>query len=535
MVLQKGLLCVLVCVLCFSGFICDVKGEERVVEGVVRIDGSRPIAVTDENFICATVEFWPPEKCDFGSCAWGNSSLLNLDLNNSVLFNAVKAFSPLRIRLGGILQDRLIYQTDRTEECKPFVYNTSQLFNYTLGCLSLDRWDELNSFFTRSRAIFTFGLNALNGKTVEEGNTSFGPANATLVAKGSWDYSNAESFIRYTVNKGYDVFAWALGNELGGIAIDLFVDADQYARDTIALCRLVREIYRAKIRAPQVMAPDDLLEPDWFQKYLEKSQGSLNIISQHIYNLGAGSDPDLINRILDPTVLDIAAIPLRILQNLLNETGTSAVGWIGESGGAYNNGRDGVTNTFVLSFWYLDILGMAATYDTKVFCRQTLVGGYYGLLDTATFLPNPDYFSALLWHRLMGKHVLRTRFEGSSKIRAYAHCAKNPHGVVVLLINLDGNTTAEAKLSLFENDDGERLFDSRKEYHLTPLEGNIQSKTVLLNGKPLIFDSSGAIPIMKPVEVFGSGPVNVSPHSIVFVHISNFTFKACPSFGVGVP
>ncbi|XP_012834155.1 PREDICTED: heparanase-like protein 3 [Erythranthe guttata] len=136
------------------------------------------------------------------------------------------------------------------------------------------------------RAIITFGLNALNGKTVEEGNTSFGPANATLVAKGSWDYSIAESFIRYTVNKGYNVFAWALGNELGGIAIDLFMDADQYARDTIALRRLVREIYRAKMRAPQIMAPDDLFEPDWFQQYLEKSQGSLNIISQHIYNLG---------------------------------------------------------------------------------------------------------------------------------------------------------------------------------------------------------------------------------------------------------
>ncbi|KAL7097102.1 hypothetical protein ACP275_10G121900 [Erythranthe tilingii] len=177
---------------------------------------------------------------------------------------------------------------------------------------------------------------------------------------------------------------------------------------------------------------------------------------------------------------------------------------------------------------------MAAAYDTKVFCRQTLVGGYYGLLDTTTFVPNPDYYGALLWHRLMGKHVLRTRFEGSSKIRAYAHCAKNSHGVVVLLINLDGNTTAKAKLSLSENDDGERLFDFRQEYHLTPLEGNIQSKTVLLNGQPLIVNSSGVIPIMEPVEVFGSRPITVNPHSIVFVHISNFAFKACSSLGVEV-
>ncbi|KAL7097103.1 hypothetical protein ACP275_10G122000 [Erythranthe tilingii] len=213
MMLKQCLCSVLVCVLCFSSFACDVKGEERVIEGTVRIDVNRPIAETDENFVYATIDLWPAEKCDYGTCAWGNSSLLNLDLKNVVLFNAVKAFSPLRIRFGGTLQDRLIYQTDRTEACNPFVYNTSQLYNYTLGCLYLDRWDELNSFFTRSRAIFTFGLNVLNGKTIEEGSTGFGPANATLVAKGNWDYSNAESFLRYTVDKGYDVFAWALGKK----------------------------------------------------------------------------------------------------------------------------------------------------------------------------------------------------------------------------------------------------------------------------------------------------------------------------------
>ncbi|XP_044394647.1 uncharacterized protein [Triticum aestivum] len=36
---------------------------------------------------------------------------------------------------------------------------------------------------------------------------------------------------------------------------------------------------------------------------------------------------------------------------------------------------------------YLDQLGMASKYNTKVFCMQTLIGGNYGLLDTKTFLP----------------------------------------------------------------------------------------------------------------------------------------------------
>lgn len=41
---------------------------------------------------------------------------------------------------------------------------------------------------------------------------------------------------------------------------------------------------------------------------------------------------------------------------------------------------------------YLDQLGMASIYGTKTYCRQTLIGGNYGLLNTNTFVPNPGYY-----------------------------------------------------------------------------------------------------------------------------------------------
>lgn len=41
---------------------------------------------------------------------------------------------------------------------------------------------------------------------------------------------------------------------------------------------------------------------------------------------------------------------------------------------------------------YLDQLGMASKYNTTVYCRQSLIGGNYGLLNTTTFVPRPDYF-----------------------------------------------------------------------------------------------------------------------------------------------
>jgi hypothetical protein len=41
----------------------------------------------------------------------------------------------------------------------------------------------------------------------------------------------------------------------------------------------------------------------------------------------------------------------------------------------------------------VDQLGISSKYNTKVYCRQTLIGGNYGLLNTTNFTPNPDYYT----------------------------------------------------------------------------------------------------------------------------------------------
>jgi heparanase 1 len=77
---------------------------------------------------------------------------------------------------------------------------------------------------------------------------------------------------------------------------------------------------------------------------------------------------------------------------------------------------------------------MAASYGTKVYCRQSFIGGNYGLLNTTTFEPNPDFYSALLWNRLMGTTVLAASFKGALYLRAYAHCQKNTTQVCGLML-----------------------------------------------------------------------------------------------------
>jgi heparanase len=58
------------------------------------------------------------------------------------------AFGSLRIRIGGSLQDQVIYETaDLERQCTGFRKSSSGLFGFSQGCLSMKRWDELNDLF----------------------------------------------------------------------------------------------------------------------------------------------------------------------------------------------------------------------------------------------------------------------------------------------------------------------------------------------------------------------------------------------------
>lgn len=506
--------------------------------GTVYIDGRGAIAKTDEDFICATLDWWPPQKCDYGTCSWGHASLLNLDLNNQIFVKAVQAFSPLKIRLGGTLQDKVIYESNDSKlQCDQFRNKTTEMFGFTPGCLPMKRWDELNAFFSKAGAMIVFGLNALAGRSIQPDGS----------ATGAWDPSNAESLVRYTVEKGYDIHGWELGNELSGSGVGTRVSAAQYASDLISLNNMLEEVYKANKSKPLVIAPGGFFDQNWFTEFLNKTHNNLDVMTHHIYNLGPGVDEHLIDKILNPSYLDGEADTFRRLQNILRSSGTSAVAWVGEAGGAYNSGHNHVTNAFVFSFWYLDQLGMSSIYDTKTYCRQTLIGGNYGLLNTTSFVPNPDYYSALLWHRLMGRNVLSASFSGTKKIRAYAHCSKLSKGITLLLINLDGNTTIQTNVAFNGTSSllhmhhhrhknrarairwhqKEAAENVRAEYHLTAKDGDLQSQTMLLNGEILGVNSSGDIPALIPLHVNSSEPIIVGPFSIVFVHMPFIILPAC--------
>ncbi|KAH7660711.1 heparanase 1 protein [Dioscorea alata] len=524
-----------------SGIIA--KNSEDVT---IIVRGSATIAETDDNFVCATLDWWPPEKCNYNQCPWGQASILNLNLNHPILSKAIQAFGSLRIRVGGSLEDQVDYGIgDLGQPCLPFKKMQGGLFGFSEGCLSMKRWDELNLLFQKTGAIVTFGLNALKGrKQIRKS-----------VWGGSWNYSNARDFIEYTVAKGYRVDSWEFGNELSGHGVGASVDAEQYGKDLIALKSIIDELYKNSSSKPLILAPGGFFEQEWYAQLLQVSgPGIVNGLTHHIYNLGGGDDSRIASKILDPKYLSQIANTFRNLQLTIQRHGPWSSAWVGEAGGAYNSGSRLVSNKFLNSFWYMDQLGMASKYDTKAYCRQTLIGGNYGLLDTKTFVPNPDYYSALLWHRLMGKGVLSVDISGSPYLRAYAHCRKRKAGVSILLINLSKSTwfsvtvRNDINVNIAEGGGihkdgnfvhglkktvawvGRKILDGsakRQEYHLTALNGNYLSQTVLLNGSPLELTKDGNIPSLQPIFVPADSPVSVAPLSIVFVVAPNFEARVC--------
>jgi heparanase 1 len=264
------------------------------------------------------------------------------------------------------------------------------------------------------------------------------------------------------------------------------------------------------------------------------------VVTWHQYLLGAGVDPAVGDKALDPAWLDRqkaagAAVDAAV-------TGSRAQPppqlWMGEAGGAYNSGAHGVTDAFHGSFWFLDGFGILAQRGHQTFCRQTLAGGNYGLLNTSTLQPNPDLYALLLWRRLMGRGVLnvsslaadaRTKHQPSttSYLRAYAHCAASPFhagDVTLLLLNLAPNETAEVEVRGLG-----RAPSAREEYTMSAEA--LSSQVVRLNGVELHAAENGTIPELTPRVVQPTGgslpPITLAPLTYGFYVLRGVGASAC--------
>ena len=186
--------------------------------------------------------------------------------------------------------------------------------------------------------------------------------------------------------------------------------------------------------------------------------------------------------------------------------------WLTETGDAACGGNPWAA-TFLDTFRYLDQLGRLARRGLAVHMHNTLAVSEYGLLDSKTLVPRPNYWGALLWRRLMADTVLDA---GGSRegLHLYAHCLRNrPGGVVMLAIN-NSRTRANSIAVAFPT----------TRYTLSAKD--LQSGAVQLNGKDLTLTADGDLPEL-PGTAVPPGTVNLPPASITFLAVGEAANASC--------
>jgi hypothetical protein len=187
--------------------------------------------------------------------------------------------------------------------------------------------------------------------------------------------------------------------------------------------------------------------------------------------------------------------------------------WITETADAACGGNPWAS-TFLDTFRYLDQHARLAQRGVQVIAHNTLASSDYGLLDENTLTPQPNYWAALLWRRLMGTTVLNPGPSPAESLHLYAHCLRGePGGVALLVINTDRAASQSLQLST-----------AAKRYTMTAQ--NLKDTHVLLNGSELRLGADDNLPPLVGLPT-QSGPLTFAPASITFLSMPNAKNVSC--------
>jgi heparanase 1 len=431
-----------------------------------------------------------------------------IHLDNSRLRKLALALSPAYVRVSGTWANTTYFQDSDGEALKP----PPAGFN---GVLTREQW----------KGVVDFSHAAKLGIV-----TSFATSAGTRDASGVWTPLEAGKFLDYTRSAGGSIAAAEFMNEptiavMGGAPKGY--DAVAFGRDVA--------VFRAYMKKN---APDTLLlgpgpvgeggklalPPVGVLKtedLLTATGDAFDVFSYHFY----GTVSERCARRMGPDAGTTAAAALSA-EWLDRTDGTEAYYaalrdrfepgkplWITETADAACGG-DPWAKTFLDSFRYLNQLGSMARRGVQVVMHNTLDASDYGLLDETTYEPRPNYWAALLWHKLMGRTVLDAGGSPSANLRLYAQCLRESAGGVALLaINADRQASYSLELPV-----------AAERYSLSATE--LESGHVNLNGVELALGAEDQLPALKGAAVH-AGTVTLEPATITFLAIPKAGNPAC--------
>ncbi|MGD0871887.1 MAG: hypothetical protein ABSB88_20245 [Bryobacteraceae bacterium] len=432
-----------------------------------------------------------------------------IDLINPRLRKLAAALGPAYVRVSGTWANTTYFQN--SDDAAPA--NPPTGFN---GVLTRRQWKGVVDF---SRAV--------DARIV----TSFAASAGTRDASGVWTPAQARQFLAYTKSIGGSITAAEYMNEptfaeSGGAPKGY--DAAAYARDIAVFRPFARQVAPGMvILGPGSVGEGTPLVPAGMVKGLLKTEDLLSAtgpvfdaFSYHFYGAVskrcAGMAPASGTSAEDALSEEWLSRTGRVeafYADLRDRFEPGKPLWVTETADAGCGGNPWGA-TFLDSFRYLNQLGLLAQKGVQVVAHNTLASSDYGLLDEHTLSPRPNYWSALLWRRLMGPTVLDPGLSPPPGLHLYAHCLRgHPGGVALLAINT--GRTASQSLELPTESD---------RYSLTAR--NLEDTRIDLNGNELRLGSDDELPRLAGVPT-QSGRVTFAPASITFLAIPNAHNGSC--------
>lgn len=444
----------------------------------------------------------------------------DLDFGESRLRKLGAALAPAFLRVGGTGGDYLSYAVGGSTGCERFTGPDWQ-------CMEEDRFRALCAFASQADVQMVFGLNIRHRRK-----------------DGSYDPSNAQELLSFARSIDCPIFGVELGNEQ-----DKAMTAQAQAESATALYAMLRQVFPEEGQRPRLLGPD----PHSFHTASDVAgHGGLHVVhymgnlsaagtpqyaaTHHEYiEVGAEDNTSFYNASYLQRAADISKnMAAAVRAEKAREGRKPSDGpqlWGGEIG-PHNGGSPPCDasserwSNFANGFWYLQNLGSKANSGYSVMCRQDLVGADYGLLDCASHLPNPDFYTALLWKRIMGTRVLTALPSGSpstsQELVSFAHCSKQGSGgVAVVILNL-----ADRPLQVKVTVCGDILPGDRSEYHLTAT-GGLLGQGLALNGRELRLGEGDELPDLSGSAVVGTEPLVLAARSYAFVDFPGANAAAC--------
>lgn len=432
-----------------------------------------------------------------------------IDLTNPRLRKLAAALGPAYVRVSGAWANSTYFQN--SEDAAPA--NPPSGFN---GVLTRRQWEGVVDF---SRAV--------DARIV----TSFATSAGTRDAAGVWTPAQARQFLAYTKSIGGSLAAAEFMNEptFGEmVGAPKGYDAAAYARDIAVFLPFARHAAPDMvILGPGSVGEGISLVPVGMAKGQLKTEDLLtaagpafDAFSYHFYGAlskrcasmapGAGTTPD---DALSEQWLARTGRVEAFYAGLRDRFAPGKPLWVTETADASCGGNPW-GSTFLDSFRYLDQHGRLARSGVQVIAHNTLASSDYGLLDENTLTPRPNYWSALLWHRLMGPTVLNPGPSPAPALHVYAHCLRGHSGGAALLAINTGRTASQSLELPTESD----------RYTLTAR--NLEDTRVDLNGDELRLGANDELPRLAGVPT-QSGRITFAPASITFLAIPNANNGNC--------